>query len=139
VRPCPKKTSASSLRSCGGEIAQGSNEGRRAQRALALLLLHPEGLTSEICRELSSLFSPTGRVVIKKQPQPSSREERNRWIVMHIAEFMQTHGRGTFESAVEDTKGRLEKKRGIKLATGTIKEIYTYKRFDFLSVEKKRL
>jgi hypothetical protein len=114
-----------------GDIPQGSKLGMRAQKALAELFVCPEGLTSEIRRELWSLFYPSKprRVVIKKQPR-MSKLERDGKIAGHIYDYLQTHGPGAWEAAIEDAKKEFAKK-GIHLALQTIKGIWTrYRRGD---------
>jgi hypothetical protein len=108
-----------------GRIAQRSDKGLRAQKALAVLFLHPEGLTSEIRRELWALFYPSKlrRVVINelKSVPDVLIAERNRKIVIHVAEYMRAHGHGSFKRALEDAKKQLK----LDLAVSTIRDIYT--------------
>ena len=84
-----------------GEIAQESNEGLRARRALVVLLLGNE-LTCEIRQALIELFDPLKRrVTIKKDWGKRAFKFMNEIkIAIHIYRFMQAHGPGTWNLAV---------------------------------------
>jgi hypothetical protein len=113
-----------------GEIAQRSDRGRKAQRALVRLLAFQEDLTFEIYRALTDLFDPSSQnVVIRKNwaehPSKShSKSHRDFHIAMHIYRYMQAHGPGTWEAAIADAQGKFAKK-GVRVSLPTIKRAWS--------------
>ena len=96
-----------------GEVAQGSDKGFRAQFALVALLLLREELATEIIRELINLFDPFKRnVVIKKDWAKRQFRLDDVKIAIHIYRFMQAHGPGTWNIAVELAAKQLGASKG---------------------------
>jgi hypothetical protein len=95
-----------------GKIAQGSDEGFRAQFALVALFLSND-LTSEIRQELINLFDPCRRnVAIKKDWFKRAFKLHEIKIAIHIYRFVQAHGPGTWDTAVELAAEQLGASKG---------------------------